>query len=95
MSSAVCFNSDQSKILSSGNGLTLFQMANFGLVQMESIWRLQNNCEFKIEICFRKGGKHYGKRGKCWLPAFSPLHTMFSKGCFPGVVKSCDCAVKS
>ena len=29
MSSAICFNLDQSKILSCGNGLTLSQMTNF------------------------------------------------------------------
>ena len=23
-------------------------------------------------------GKHFGKRRKCWLPAFSPFHIMFS-----------------
>ena len=26
------------------------------------------------------GRKHCGKRRKCWLPAFSPFPTMFSKG---------------
>ena len=26
--------------------------------------------------------KHCGKRRKCWLPAFSPFPTMFSKGFF-------------
>ena len=33
----------------------------------------------KIEICFEKCRK-CGKRRKCWLPAFSPFPTMFSKG---------------
>ena len=28
---------------------------------------------------FGKGRKHCGKRRKCWLPAFSPFPTMFSK----------------
>ena len=32
----------------------------------------------KSEICFWKVGKHYGKRRKCWLPAFSPFPRMFS-----------------
>ena len=32
---------------------------------------------------------------KCWLPAFSPFPTLFSKGCFLRVVKSRDCVVKS
>ena len=36
-----------------------------------------------------------GKRRKCWLPAFSPCFTMFSKGIFLGIVKSRDCVVKT
>ena len=39
------------------------------------------------------GGKsrnHFWKRRKSWLPAFSPFHTMFSKGFFLKVVKSRD-----
>ena len=44
------------------------------------------------KLCFEKGRKHCGKRRKCWLPAFSPFPTMFSKassqGCEkPGIVK--------
>ena len=35
MSSATCFNLDQSRILSSGNGLTLSQTANFIPFQTE------------------------------------------------------------
>ena len=35
-----------------------------------------------------------GKGKKCWLPAFSPLPTMLSKGLFHGGVKSQDCVVK-
>ena len=34
-----------------------------------------------------------GKGEKCWLPAFSPFPTMFSKGFFFRVVKSRDCMV--
>ena len=30
---------------------------------------------------------------ECWLPAFSPFPTMFSKGFFPRVVISQDCVV--
>ena len=37
---------------------------------------------------------HFGKRRKCWLPAFSPFPKMFSKTFFLGVVKSRDCVVK-
>ena len=40
-----------------------------------------------IEKCLCEGRKHCGKRRKCWLPAFSPFPTMFSKvllieGCY-------------
>ena len=35
------------------------------------------------------GKKHCGKRRKCWLPAFSPCPTMFSKGFFFVVKGSC------
>ena len=35
------------------------------------------------------------KKRKCWLLAFSPFHTMFSKGFFFWVIKSRDCMVKS
>ena len=34
------------------------------------------------------GRKHCGKRRKCWLPAFSPFPTMFSKGVIVRVVKA-------
>ena len=36
-----------------------------------------------------------GKGEKCWLPAFSPFPTMFSKSFFYRVVESWDCIVKS
>ena len=35
----------------------------------------------EIEICFRMGRKHGGKRRKCWFLAFSPFPT-FSKVVF-------------
>ena len=36
----------------------------------------------KIEICCWMGRKHFGKRRKCWLPAFSPFPKMFSNAVF-------------
>ena len=48
-----------------------------------------------IEMCFREGRKHSGKRRKCWLPIFFPFPTMFSKAFFLRVVKRLDCQVKS
>ena len=53
------------------------------------------NVNEKSEIWFGKGRKHCGKRRKCWLPAFSPIPTMFSKSFLPKIVKSRDCVVKS
>ena len=38
-------------------------------------------------MCFEKGRKHCGKSRKCWLRAFSPFPTKFSKGFFFRVVK--------
>ena len=40
-------------------------------------------------------GKHFGKRRKCWLPAFSPFPAMFSKAFFTRVMKTRDCFAKS
>ena len=38
------------------------------------------NVTEKLKFVFWKDRKHCGKRRKCWLPAFSPFPTMFSKG---------------
>ena len=51
----------------------------FRPVQIERICRWQNKCDSKIELYFVKGRKHCEKRRKCWLPAFSPFRTMFSR----------------
>ena len=48
-----------------------------------------------MKLVLENDGKHCGKRRKCWLSAFSPFPTMFSKGFFLRVVKSRDCVVKS
>ena len=56
--------------------------------------RQQNKHDSKIKICFGKGRKHCGRSRKCWLPAFSPVPAIFSKGLYLTVVKSQDCVVK-
>ena len=116
MSSAICFNLDQSKILSSGNGLNSHsQMFTFrtNIIRYCLIWRLmewkkwgdwygkelrngyRNYCSlFHVNrstafLQFRRHftlifydptlyirvrepfRKHFGKRQKCWLTAFS------------------------
>ena len=60
--------------------LTLFQ--NFRLVHIESTYKQPNKCDRNIAISFRKVRKDSGKRRQCWLPAFSPFPTMFSKAFF-------------
>ena len=42
----------------------------------------KNKCDSKFKFCFQKCRKHFGKRRKCWLPAFSPIQKMFSKDLF-------------
>ena len=46
-------------------------------------------------LIFLNGRKHCGKRRKCWLPAFSPFPTMFSKAFFHRVIKIRDFVVMS
>ena len=53
---------------------------NFWLFKIQSTCRWLNKCDSKF--CFRKGRKHFGKRRKCWLPAFFPFLKMFSKDLF-------------
>ena len=72
-----------------------FTKQNFSTVQIESTSRQQNKCDLKIKVCLGMSRKHCGKRRKCWLPAFSPFPTMFSKGDFLRVMKSWDCVAKS
>ena len=45
-------------------------------------------CNQKTEIRYREGGKHFGKRRKCWLLSFPPFPTMFSKGFFSRSLRS-------
>ena len=60
---------------------------NFRPVKIERICKQQNKCNLKNEIYFVKGGKHHGKRRKCWLTAFFPSPTMFSKDFLYSVVQ--------
>ena len=67
----------------------------FDRSQLKAFADNENKCNLKKEILFGMGGKHCGKRRKCWLPAFSPFPTMFSKAFFSRGVKSRDCVGKS
>ena len=52
-----------------------------------------NVAKMTISLCGRLENT-VGKRRKCWLPAFSSFHTVFSKAFFFRVVKSRDCMVE-
>ena len=93
LSSTNAFNLYQVKILLLDIGLTLYRMTKLWLVQIESIRRRQNKCDWITS--YGKGGKHCWERRKCWLPAFSPFPTMFSKGFLYRAMKSHDCVGKS
>ena len=56
---------------------------------------VENSQAKNADFSLSQGRKHRGKWRKCWLPAFSPLPTMFSKGLFLRVLKIRDCVVKS
>ena len=63
--------------------------------QMESILQITKKCNTKTTIHFGKGKKHCEKRKKCWLPAFSPVPLLFTKGLFSKVIKTMDYMIKS
>ena len=76
----------QSFILLEGENLkTLFNPLPNNKVWGLSKWKAfadDIKCISKLEICFSKGRKQFGKRRKYWLPAFSPFPSMFSKAFF-------------
>ena len=60
----------------------------FALGRVENMVGKGENAGYIVE-------KDCEKRRKCWLPAFYPFPTMFSKDLHTRVVKSHDCVVKS
>ena len=51
MSYAICYNLDPSKILSSSNGLTLYQTTKMGPDEIESICKQQNKHNSNDDLC--------------------------------------------
>ena len=73
MPSAICFNMEQSKIFSSGNGVTNQSFVTFRFAKYYLTIPTFNKPE-------REGfWKQYGERTKCWSPEYSPFPTMFCK----------------
>ena len=77
MSSAICFNLDQSKNLSSGNGL-IFENDNIR----------KSHIQNKPQLPYRK---HCGKKRNSGYQHFLLFPPILSKTIFPLVVKKCDC----
>ena len=74
---------------------------NFNLDQFESNCRQQNKCinareEKKMKIVLDRTENIVGKgeNAGCWIPAFYPFPTMFSKASSLGSLKSRKCVVK-
>ena len=67
---------------------------NFRPVQTQRIYRRQTKDGRNGRICLRKDRKHCGKRRKCWLLAFTPFPTMFSKLFISKALKTGDYLIK-
>ena len=86
----VCFNSLPNNRILDWSNLTAFaddkidmnEKLKFGLGRVENIVGKGENAGNQLFT------KHCGKRRKCWLPAFSPFPTMFSKAFFNRVIKA-------
>ena len=90
MSSAICLDLDESKILSSGNGLTQYQTTNSRLFQTEEF----ADDNFKFDKNGRKLSKQVENTvGKGEIACYEQflLFPVFSKGLFPRGVKRCHC----
>ena len=73
-----------------GSNLTIYQTTKYKTCPISKHLQSTAKRDLNTEIPFAMVRKHCGKRRKCWLPAFSPFPTMFSKGFFFRVVKSQD-----
>ena len=70
---------------------------NLTLVHIENTCRPQIKCcklKIKQTICPSNGRKQFGKRRKCFLPAFSPLPTIFSEALVHRALKRQNCLTK-
>ena len=74
---------------------TLPNDKNVDFSKVKAFANNKSNVTQKLKFALGKGRKYCGKRRKCWIPAFSPFPTIFSKGFFLRVVKSWDCVIKN
>ena len=91
MLSAICFNSDQSKILSSGNGLTITRRQILDSSKLKEF----ADDNFKFDKNGRKLSKQVEntvRKGEiARYEQFLLFPQCFSKGLFPRGVKRCHC----
>ena len=66
----------------------------FASTKLEAFADNKINVANSIISLFGKGRKHYGKRRKCCLPAFSPFPSMFASDQSTRYVKPQHCVVK-
>ena len=83
------------KILLSGKNLLYFltKLQNSRLDLIEGTCKIEETQKIEVSSGMRR--RHCGKRGKCWLPGFYPIHTKFSEALFIQVVKSWDFVIKA
>ena len=87
MSSAICFNLDQSKILLSGNELTHYQTTNFRLFQTERVCRPQFQISQKWVKLSKWVENTVGKGEIARYEQFLFFPQCFQNACFPGASK--------
>ena len=81
-------------VLRSYHGSTLPNDKKYDQFEFKEFEDNKLNITKKLKFVLGKSRKQCRKRRKCWLPAFSPFPTMFSRGLFIRVVKSKACVVK-
>ena len=74
---------------------SLLNDKNLDAFELKAFAEDKINVTVKLKFGLRRVENIVGKVEKCWLPAFSPFPTMFSKDLCFRVVKSQDCVVKS
>ena len=79
---------EEHKIGISGNDLTRPNDKILDQSKLKEFADDKVNVTLKIKFVLGRVENIVGKRRKCWLPAFSPFATMFSKGFLYRVIKS-------
>ena len=87
MLSAICFDLDQPKILSSGNGLTHYQTTNFRLFQLKKFADDNFTFDENRSKLSKQVENALGKGAIARYKQFLLFPQCFKKACFPGASK--------